>query len=104
MWYPQTSQPRILSFIYYQAEDIIIVDAGILFYYHLLWLHDVHVQVAVRAVPYRKDFIEALKGDPSITEEQVMEDTKSSIAKLKTNIDEINRFYTEKGLQSDSKV
>ena len=58
----------------------------------------------MRAVPYRKDFIEALKRDPSITEERVIEDTKSSIAKLKTNIDEINRFYTEKGLHSDSKV
>ena len=44
-----------------------------------------YVQVAVRAVPYRKDFIEALKKDPSITEERVIEDTKSSIAKLKTH-------------------
>ena len=66
-------------------------------------IHDC-IQVAVRAVPYRKDFIEALKKDPSTTEEQVVEDTRSSIAKLKTNIDEINRFYTVNGLQSDVKV
>ena len=55
-------------------------------------------------MPYRKDFVESLKRDSSATEEQVVEDTKSSIAKLKTNIDEINRFYTEKGLQSEAKV
>lgn len=62
------------------------------------------VQLAVKAVPYRKDFIVALKKDPSITEEQVIDDTKTAIAKLKTNVDEINRFYTEKGLQADHKV
>ena len=58
----------------------------------------------MRAVPYRKDFVESLKKDPSVTEEQVVEDTKTSIAKMKTNIDEINRFYTESGLDSDAKV
>ena len=55
-------------------------------------------------MPYRKDFVEALKKDPSTTEDQVVEDTKSAIAKLKTNIDEINRFYAEKGLNFDNKV
>ena len=49
-----------------------------------------HTQLAVRTVPYRKDFVESLKKDPSVTEEQVVEDTKASIAKMKTNIDEIN--------------
>ena len=58
----------------------------------------------MRAVPYRKDFVESLKKDPSITEEQVVEDTKAFIAKMKTNIDEINRFYTENALQSGAKV
>lgn len=58
----------------------------------------------MRAVPYRKDFVETLKKESTTTEEQVVGDTKTSIDKLKTNIDEINRFYTEKGLQSDEKV
>lgn len=48
--------------------------------------------------------MESLKKDPSVTEEQVVGDTKASIAKMKTNIDEINRFYTENGLDSDAKV
>ena len=61
-------------------------------------------QLAVRAVPYRKDFVESLKKDPSATEEQVVEDTKESIAKMKTNIDEINQFYVEKGLDSKAVV
>ena len=63
-----------------------------------------HIQLAVRAVPYRKDFVESLKKDPSVTEEQVVEDTKASITKMKTNIDEINRFYAENGLDSDAVV
>lgn len=58
----------------------------------------------MRAVPYRKDFVESLKKDPSATEEQVVEDTKESIAKMKTNIDEINRYYAEKGLDSSAVV
>ena len=58
----------------------------------------------MKAVPYRKDFIAALKKDPSTTEEQVIEDTRTTIASLKTNIDEINRFYTEKGLHVEEKV
>ena len=58
----------------------------------------------MRAVPYRKDFVESLKKDPSATEEQVVEDTKESIAKMKTNVDEINRYYAEKGLDSSAVV
>ena len=60
--------------------------------------------MAVRAVPYRKDFIAALKKDPATTEEQVLEDMKGSLSTLKTNIDEINRFYTEKGQHSETVV
>ena len=58
----------------------------------------------MRAVPYWKDFVESLKKDPSATEEQVVEDTKESIAKMKTNVDEINRYYAEKGLDSSAVV
>lgn len=58
----------------------------------------------MRAVPYHKDFIVALKKDPSVTNEQVYEDMRAAIGSLKTNIDEINRFYTEKGQHSDQTV
>jgi hypothetical protein len=60
--------------------------------------------LAVRAVPYRKDFIAALKKDPATTDEQLYEDMKVALAALRTNIDEINRFYTEKGQHSDNTV
>ena len=64
----------------------------------------VSVQLAVRVVPYRKDFLLALKKDSSVTDEQLYADMRVSIAALKTNIDEINRFYTAKGQHSDSTV
>lgn len=58
----------------------------------------------MRAVPYRKDFIAALKKDPAVTDEQLYADIKLSLSALKTNIDEINRFYTVKGQHSDDTV
>lgn len=54
------------------------------------------------AVPYRKDFIAALKKDPSLTDEQLYEDMRVALTALKTNIDEVNRFYTEKGQHSEN--
>lgn len=60
------------------------------------------LQVAVRAVPYHKDFIVALKKDPSVSDDQLYEDMRTSLTALKSNIDEINRFYTEKGQHSDA--
>ena len=64
----------------------------------------VSTQLAVRAVPYRKDFIAALKKDPSVPDEQLYEDMRSSLGTLKTNVDEINRFYTEKKQHSEDTV
>jgi len=55
-------------------------------------------------VPYRKDFMVALKRDPSASEETVCDDMRTSLVALKSNIDEINRFYTEKGQDSDATV
>ena len=62
------------------------------------------VQVAVRAVPYYQDFMVALKKDPSTSDSQVLEDMRTSITLLKANIDEINRFYTQKGQHSEDTV
>ena len=58
----------------------------------------------MRAVPYRKDFIVALKKDPSVTNDQLYEDMRTALQELKSNIDEINRFYTEKGQHSEDTV
>lgn len=61
-------------------------------------------KIAVSVVPYRKDFVAALKKAPSTTDEQLYEDMKVCLAALKSNIDEINRFYTERGQHSDNTV
>lgn len=58
----------------------------------------------MRAVPYYQDFIVALKKDPSTSDSQVLEDMRTSITLLKANIDEINRFYTQKGQHSEDTV
>lgn len=58
----------------------------------------------MRAVPYRKDFILALKKDPAVSDEQLYEDMKVALTTLKTNIEEINRFYSEKGQHSEGTV
>ncbi len=70
--------------------------------YPVIW-HSFY-QLAVRAVPYHKDFIAALKKDPSVSDEQLYEDMRASQISLKSNLDEINRFYTEKGQHSDQVV
>ena len=62
------------------------------------------LQVAVHAVPYHKDFVLALKKDPSVTNEQLYEDMRAALAPLKANISEINRFYTVKGQHSEDTV
>lgn len=58
----------------------------------------------MRAVPYYQDFMLALKRDPTISDSQVLEDMRTSITLLKANIDEINRFYTQKGQHSEDTV
>lgn len=58
----------------------------------------------MHAVPYRKDFLAALKKDPAVSDEQLYEDTRTALAALKTNIDEINRFYTVKDQHSENTV
>ncbi|KAL5477835.1 hypothetical protein EMCRGX_G024683 [Ephydatia muelleri] len=68
------------------------------------WLVKGIFAVAVRAVPYYQDFMVALKKDPSTSDSQVLEDMRTSITLLKANIDEINRFYTQKGQHSEDTV
>lgn len=58
----------------------------------------------MRAVPYRKNFLASLKKDPSVSDDQLYEDMRTAMAAGKTNIEEINRFFTEKGQHSDAVV
>ena len=58
----------------------------------------------MHAVPYRKDFIASLKKDPSVSDDQLYEDMRTALAALRTNIDVINKFYTDKDQHSDYSV
>ena len=62
------------------------------------------LQIAVRAVPYHKDFVLALKKDPNVSNETLYGDMRASLAPLRATIDEINRFYTVKGQHSEDTV
>ena len=58
----------------------------------------------MRAVPYRKDFLASLKKDPAVSDDRLYEDMRAALASGKTNIEEINRFFTEKGQHSEDVV
>ena len=58
----------------------------------------------MRAVPYRKDFLASLKKDPSVSDDQLYEDMRIAMTAGKSQIEEINRFLTEKGQHSDAVV
>lgn len=55
----------------------------------------------MRAVPHRSYLVNACKKDPTVTDEQLNQDIRDTMSLMKSNIDEINRFYTEKGQHSD---
>lgn len=61
--------------------------------------------LAVRAVPYHKDFVAALKKDRSgVTDEMLYKDMQDSLSPLRGTINELNRFYTLRGQHSESTV
>ena len=55
-------------------------------------------------MPYRKNFLASLKKDPSVSDDQLYEDMRTAMVAGKTHIEEINRFFTEKGQHSDAVV
>ena len=61
-------------------------------------------QVAVRAVPYHKDFVTALKKDASVSSETLYGDMQAALTPLRETINELNRFYTLRGQHSDDTV
>ena len=62
------------------------------------------MQLLIKAIPYRSEFISKLKKDPSLTDEQLYQHTKEAIELSKTNTNELSRFYTERGLDSQEQV
>ncbi len=60
--------------------------------------------MAVRAVPYYDTFMESLKVDSSLSNEQLIADMTAVIDALKTNIDVISDFYSTRKLEFEGTV
>ena len=59
-------------------------------------------QLAMKAVPYRKDFMKAL--GPDTTEDVILEEMKMTVTDMAINMDQLNAFYLETGQDSSQKV
>jgi pleckstrin family protein A (phosphoinositide binding specific) protein 8 len=68
------------------------------------WIVQGIFSLALRAVPYRKDFIKALKGDAEVEEETVLSEMREHVTVLAANIEVLCKFYTDKGQDSDKTV
>ncbi|CAI8026676.1 Glycolipid transfer protein [Geodia barretti] len=68
------------------------------------WIVKGIFSVAVRAVPYHKDFVTALKKDASVSSETLYSDMQAALTPLRETINELNRFYTLRGQHSDDTV
>ncbi|XP_062522034.1 glycolipid transfer protein-like [Corticium candelabrum] len=60
--------------------------------------------LAVRAVPYRKDFIKALQHGTDVGEEAVLFEMREHMSVLSANVEVLSKFYIDKGQDSDKTV
>ena len=60
-------------------------------------------QVLIRLVPTKDELAVSLKKDPLLSDQELIEHIKEALARAKTNIDEIDRFYSIRGQHSDQK-
>lgn len=105
---------RALEFIYVFLDTVVsgehdLVKCANIAYESSLrkyhgWIVKGIFTIAVRAVPYYDPFIQSLKVDTSLRNEEVLEHIQSSLEQLKTNIDEINKFYSIRELRFDGSV
>jgi len=66
------------------------------------WMVQKVFAMAMMAVPYRKDFMLTLGKDAS--EEVILEHMQQALDELATNLDQIIKFYLEKGEDKEGKV
>ena len=60
-------------------------------------------KVLIRMVPSKDELAASLKKDPLLSDQELIEHMKEAMVRAKTNIDEINRFYSIRGQHSDQK-
>lgn len=58
----------------------------------------------MKVIPYRSEFIAKLKKDPALTDEELYQHMRDTIAVSRTNTEELCRLYTERGLDSQEQV
>lgn len=66
------------------------------------WMVQGVFSLAMKAVPYKKDFMKAL--GPDTTEEVILGEMKETVDLMASNMDELNKFYAETGQDSSQKV
>lgn len=66
------------------------------------WIVQGIFSLAMKAVPYRKDFVKAL--GPDCTEDVVLSEMKETVDVMAANIDTLNNFYIETKQDSSQKV
>lgn len=59
--------------------------------------------MAMKAVPYRKDFMDKL-GRGNVDEETVLKEMKDCVDLLSANIDVVQEFYNQNRLDNSQKV
>ncbi len=71
---------------------------------HLISLLDIcPFKVLIKLIPSKDEMSTCLKKDPQLSEQELIEHIKETVVRTKTNIDELNRFYTIRGLHFDQK-
>ena len=58
----------------------------------------------MKVIPYRSEFIAKLKKNPNLTDEELYEHMRDTIAMSKTNTEELCRLYIKRGLDSQEQV
>ena len=60
------------------------------------------MQLIIRAMPYREDFVTALKVDPTVSDEVLYQDIRETASVAKNNIDAVYQFYVDSGQNLDA--
>ncbi|XP_066913847.1 glycolipid transfer protein-like [Clytia hemisphaerica] len=66
------------------------------------WMVQGIFSLAMKAVPYRKDFMKSL--GPDTTEDVVLAEMKETVTTMAANIDQLNQFYLDTKQDSSQKV
>ena len=107
-----TTSKDLNAFIFWQTGTIAFHPAcfggisclytkNIILSYSMKQVLFLSIQLIIRALPYRDDFITALKVDPTVSDEVLYQDIRETASVAKNNIDAIYQFYVDSGQNVD---